>query len=676
MAQVISSFEWCSNPKMTAWVDYDYWRSGSDMKYKFYVYVHMVSSGGWYNDYIGAQIYVNGASTYTDRGWVKTATSGSQGGKSWHWTSGEITVSNKTSGSTPFTVEICNGAGSGWRWRVEGTASGSCAVSAAASTMGTNYAGSTLNGPTINVTRYDSGFTDNISLSYNGKTITRNGFTSSKLSFSEAERLLIFQAQGQNTTRSWSISGNTYSGGSHLGSYSGSVNISTEEIVTARSCDNFNVGDNSIVYTRNNCGGKYSIFAYLDPERTTSFTSREDLTSTGDDYWTMYFANADNANKIYAKNTTSKSGTIYYRIFTYINGSQVGYTDYSCSYTFLQSRCGPSLSTFKYAITDAGTKALMGSSGAYYDYSNNTDLSKFIKGKTTLGIQLAGTVQKSAKISKYWVEIPGQSNVDASSTTGTQTLTTQVLSANGTLYAVIQDSRKFEAKLQLSITLNDYFTPTFLSLSAIRNPMSSTDATADKIAKVSTEISIPSYMITYIKNHTSTYYIKFQYSTDGTNWTTDANNLLSVATAGTNKLTVSNYATGKIFNPNTQYYFRLVIREYYTSSTSGQIIIPISAPLISRRSKKVGINKIPSLATLDVGGSIYAESYIKSGSNVEVGTYIDFPTAFSASTNSCTLRFKRTDGYWDILKVANGEVFFYDTKNNKQYELLVFEEVS
>lgn len=669
MAVLLGDTKWNSNPVCYWNVTYDYYRSGSNVVYTIKVNAWTTSSGAWYNNILSAWVSVDNVERGTYD--IKGRTSGSIG-TGVRTATITVTVS-KTSGSTPITVQLVDRAfGSGWK--VKSTANGNMEVPAAASTMGTTYAGSTLNGPTINVTRYDSGFTDNISLSYNGKTITRNGFTSSKLSFSEAERLLIFQAQGQNTTKSWSISGTTYSGGTNLGSYSGSVNISTEEIVTARSCDNFNVGDNSIVYTRNNCGGKYSIFAYLDPERTTSFTSREDLTSTGDDYWSMYFT--DNASKIYAKNTSSKSGTIYYRIFTYINNTQVGYNDYSCSYTFLQSRCGPSLSTFKYAITDAGTKALMGSSGAYYDYSNNTDLSKFIKGKTTLGIQLAGTAQQSATISKYWIEVPGQSNVDASSTTGTQTLTTQVLSANGTLYAVIQDSRKFEAKLQLSITLNDYFTPTFLSLSAIRNPMSSTDATADKIAKVSTEISIPSYMTTYIKKHTDTYYIKFQYSTDGTNWTTDANNLLSVATAGTNKLTVSNYATGKIFNQNTQYYFRLVIREYYTSSTSGQIIIPISAPLISRRSKKVGINKIPSLATLDVGGSIYAESYIKSGSNVEVGTYIDFPTAFSASTNSCTLRFKRTDGYWDILKVANGEVFFYDTKNDKQYELLVFEEVS
>ena len=84
-----------------------------------------------------------------------------------------------------------NKIGYGSGWSTQSTKSGTMGVPAAGSTMGSTSAGTTLSGPTINVTRYDSGFTDNITLSYNGKTITRNGFTSSKLSFSEAERCIV-----------------------------------------------------------------------------------------------------------------------------------------------------------------------------------------------------------------------------------------------------------------------------------------------------------------------------------------------------------------------------------------------------------------------------------------------------------------------------------------------------
>ena len=675
MASLIGSWEWCNPPSLTAWVDYEYWRSGSDMKYKFTVYVKMNSSGGWYNDYIGTQIYINNASSYSDRGWVKTGTSGATGIKTWSWTSGELTVSNKTSGTVPFKVEICNGGGSGWRWRVDSTKTANCAVSPAASSMGTNVAGSTLSGPTVNVTKYNSDFTDNITLTYNNKTITRNSFTSSQLSFTEAERLLIFQAQGAGTTQSWSISGTTYSGSTSLGTFSGSVNITTEALSTVSAAANFNVGSATTYSTTNACGGKSRVYARVSSYTGTSVYDSGTFTGTKSSQ-----SCTPTASSIYSSNTSSKTGTIYWRIYSYINDTEIGYVDNkTCTYTFVQSLCGPSLSTFQYKITDAGTKALMNSSGSYYNYDVSTDLGKFIKGKTTLTIKLSGSSQQSATISKYWIEIPGKSNVDASTTSGSPELSTGTLTQNGSIYACIRDSRGFESKLNFSYTLNDYFIPSFTTLTATRNAMSSTDSTADKIVKITTEISIPSYMATYIKAHTGTYYIKFEYKAEGaSSWTTNGTNLLSTATQNGSKLTLSNYATDRIFDQNTQYQLRLIIVEYYTTSsatTSSQVTIPISAPLISRRTRKVGINKVPSLATLDVGGSINADSYVKAGSNVEVGTYIDFPTAYSSSTNSCTLRFKRTDGYWDVLKIVNGEIFFFNTNTNTEYELLAFEQV-
>lgn len=676
MEALIGKTQWISSPKMSIQVDYEHWRSGSDMKYKFKVTVYMDSSGGWYNDWLGAQLYLNGASSYTTRDWVKKSTSGSQGGKSWSWISGELTVSNKTSGTVGFKVELCNGGGSGWRWQVVYTGTANCAVDPAASSMGTNVAGTTLSGPTVNVTKYNSGFTDNITLTYNNKTITRNSFTSSQLTFTEAERLLIFQAQGAGQTKSWSISGTTYNGSTSLGTFSGSVNITTEDLSTVSAAANFNVGSTTTYSTTNACGGKSRVYAYVSSYGGTSVYDSGAFTGTKSSQ-----SCTPTASSIYSSNTTSKTGTIYWRIYSYINDTQIGYVDNkTCTYTFVQSSCGPTLSTFQYKITDAGTKALMSSSGSYYNYNVDTDLGKFIKDKTTLTIKLSGSAQQSASISKYWIEIPGKSNVDASTTSGSPELSTGALTQNGSIYACIKDSRGFETKLSFSYTLNDYFLPSFSSLTAIRNAMSSTDSSADQIVKITTEISIPSYMATYIKANTGTYYIKFQYSSNGgSTWTTNNTNLLTNASQNGAKLTLNSYATSKLFDQNTQYLLRLVIVEYYTTSSgtySSNVTIPISAPLISRRTRKVGINKIPSLATLDVGGSIYAESYIKAGSNMEVGTYIQFPTAYSSSTNSCTIRFKRTDGYYDVLKVVNGEVFFFNTHNNTQYELLAFEQVS
>lgn len=677
MANIVPYSKWCDPPPMYWWVDYSNSRSGSSVNYSVTVNVKCESSGGWYNNIISASVNANG----TDRGTrdVKGQTSGAIGTGTYS-TTFSFTVENKTSGTVPISISLVD-RGYGYGWSQVASGSGNMGVPAAGSSMGTTSAGSTLSGPTVNVTKYDSNFTDNITLTYNNKTITRNNFTSSKLTFTEAERLLIFQAQGAGQTKSWSISGTTYSGSTSLGSYSGSVNITTEALSTVSAAANFNVGSATTYSTTNACGGKSKVVAYIGNYGSTSVYDSGKFTGTKSGQ-----SCTPTASTIYTNNTSSKTGTVYWRVYSYINDTEIGHVDNkTCTYTFVQSLCGPSVTTFQYAITDAGTKALMSSAGTYYNYNVDTDKGKFIKSKTTLGVKIAGSSQQSATVSSMWIEVSGQSNVVASSVSGTQTLNTQVLNPSGTLdgtvKAVVKDSRGFEATLSFTFTLNDYFVPSFTSLTAVRNPMSSTDATADKIAKINAEISIPSYMATYIKANTGTYFLKFQYSTDGTNWTTNSTNLLSSTTNGTNKLTLTNYATTKLFDANTQYYFRLQIKEYYTTQNSNNVIIPISAPLISRRSKKVGINKIPTLATLDVGGSISSDTfvqsgtYVKSGTNVEVGTYITFPNKYTSSNNSCTIRFKRSDGYFDVIKVVDGEVFFFNTNTNTQYELLAFEQV-
>lgn len=659
MARVIDTAQWCSNPAMYFSVDYGYSRSGTNVNYTVTVNVWTTSSGAWYNNIISAYIVADGVERGTID--VKGKTSGTigTGVKS---NSLSFTVS-KTSGTTSLSVSIIDrGYGSGWSTQI--TRSGTMGVPAAGSAMGSTSAGTTLSGPTINVTRYDSGFTDNITLSYNGKTITRNGFTSSKLSFSEAERLLIFQAQGANTTKSWSISGNTYSGGTHLGSYSGSVNITTEALSSITAANNFNV-ESSTDYTVNNpCGGTYAVYA-----RVSSYTGSNVYSATG-----LTGSNTrtvtPTASTIYSSNTSSKTGTIYWRIVSYINGTAIGTVDNkTCTYTFIQSLCGPSLTTFNYAITDAGTKAIMGSSGSYYAYTNNTDKSKFIASKTTLNIQLAGSTKQSATISKYYIVVPGQTNTESSSTSGTVVISSKVLTTSGTLYGYIRDSRGFEASLSFAFTLNDYSLPSFDSATVVRNPMSATDVNQDKYVKISTVVSAPNYMITANK---ITLAYRYKASTSSS-WSSLAT--LSF-TKGTGKVSISNVQLSVVFAKDTQYDFQFAVKDYYGTYVYSEILkIPVSSPLLSKRSKMLGINKIPTRGALDVSGLIYSDTgiisdkYVKSGSNVEVGTYLVFSNKYNSSNNSCTIQFKKSDGTFDILKVVDGEIFL------NGYELLQFEVV-
>ena len=664
MATLFNEYQWCSSPAYNMKGTYSYSRSGSNVTYSITITTIMKSSGGWYNNVIGGRVTLNGTNLGIIN--IKPATSGTVGLNKEHSATWTGTVS-ATSGTISCKVEVADRGGA-YNGRFDGyqfhNQTYQLTVPPAASTMGSNTAGTTLSGPTVNVTRYSTSFTDNITLTYNSKTITRNGFTSGKLSFTEAERLLIFQAQGAGTTVSWSISGNTYSGSTHLGGYSGSVNITTEALSTVSAANNFNVGDQTSYTVNNPCGGTYAVYARVSSYTGSNVYSASGLTTSTSRTVDM------NADTIYGSNTSSKTGTIYWRIVSYINGTAIGTVDNrTCTYTFVQSRCGPSITTFNYAITDAGTKAIMGSSGSYYAYTNNTDKSKFIAGKTTLNIQMAGSVQKSASISKYYIVVPGQTNTEKSSVTGTQVLSSKVLTSSGTLYAYVVDSRGFSTSLSFAFTLNDYYLPSFDSASLVRNPMSATDQNQDKYIKVSTVVSLPNYMIT--ANQVTLYY-RYKAST-----TTTWGSLASLTfTKGTGQISVSKVQLSVAFDQNTQYDFQFAVKDYYgTYVYSDSIIIPVSAPLMSRRAKMIGINKVPTRGALDVSGTIYADngiisdSYVKSGTNMEVGTYIVLNNVYNSSTNACTIQFKRSDGTFDILKVVNGEIFL------NGYELLQFEVV-
>ena len=620
MAALIGEWTWCSSPKFNAKVDYEYQRSGSDVKYKFTVTLIMKETG-WYNDAVGAQIYLNNASSYTTRGVVKSGTSGSIDYRSYSWTSDWQTVSNKTSGTVPFKIEICNGGGSMWRWQVESTKTADCAVPPAESTISNTVAGTTINGPTISITKYDSSFTDNITLTYNSKTITRNNFTSSTLSFSEEERLLIFKAQGASTTKSWTISGTTKSGNTTIGTFSGSVNITTEALAAVTSANNFNVGDSTSYKCSKGGAGSFSVYARVTNASGTVAGSATSQTTDGTK--TMSFT----ASTIYSSNTSSQSGKIFWTVTSYIYGESIGTTSgVTCNYTFIKERCGPTLSTFQYAVTDAGTQTLMSTGSSYVNYDSTTIKGKFIQSKTTLGFKLTGSVQQSATVGSFYVKIPGQSDVTATNSSGTYVASSGVLQNSGTIYGYIKDSRKFEDYKQFTYTLNDYYLPSFI-YSVVRNPMSSTNPDQDKYVKLTATITMPSYIITNLRG-SSSYSIKVSYkATTASSWSSTSD-LKGEFTYSGNTATISNYQLSPAFDENTQYDIKLVVVHYYGTTESTATIIPISAPLLSKRYQALGINKIPSSnKALDIRGSENIENgnldvsgYVKAGAPIYSNT--------------------------------------------------------
>lgn len=612
-------------------LDYSYYRSGTTMYYSFSGNVKAVPPSGGSTTYgykNSIQIKLDGTEVYS------TSWTGSGSNWTWNFSANDKSVANKTTGTTAFYIRVWDSSGGGrYDWSNSGSSDPkTLPISPAASTISSTSSGYTLDGPTINITKYNNSFTDTIQLSYNNQTITKSNFSSGKVTFTEAERATIFTAQGENVSKSWSISGTTYSGGTSLGTYSGSVTITTEKFATV-SPSSFDVPNNPLYSTTYTCGGKYSVYAYTSSDRSGtpifSLTNQTQALSN-------QVASLD-ASSIYNSNTTSQNGTIYWRVTTSINNTQVGYKDTTCVYNFTLADCKPTLSTLNYKVTDAGTKALMNITNTYYAYNSGTNLDKFIQGKTTLGLQYQGSVASgkgSVSIQKYIITIPGQSSITkTTSSTSTQTSTTQVLSESGTITVTIYDTRGFYDSLSFTYSLNEYYDPQVTSMGVQRNPMSSTNVDIDKYAKISASISIPNYIATHLKN-TNDYYIKYQYSTNGTTWTTGSD-IKSGFTISGNTMYISNYQLSTQFDKNTQYYIRLYIKSYYVDNTySNSEIIPISAPIISRRSGMVGINTVPFSHTLEVGGSMRANTTIESGTSITAGTSISSTTTVTSGTDT------------------------------------------
>ena len=86
-----------SSPKMYWTIQYEYKRSGTDMLYRFKWNVYLGTSTGWYYDAMQLQLYLNGVkNTVTVKPYKEE--------KGWNYTGTTVwyTVSNKTSGTTPF----------------------------------------------------------------------------------------------------------------------------------------------------------------------------------------------------------------------------------------------------------------------------------------------------------------------------------------------------------------------------------------------------------------------------------------------------------------------------------------------------------------------------------------------------------------------------------------------
>lgn len=115
MAQIFNGTVHGGSPGISVTVNYEYVRDGANMKYHFWGNTRLNSSNGWYGNNVRVKLYLNGSDIYT-----KDCKSSNKG---WRidWDAGWHTVSNKTSGTTPFYFTAKDTQNSRWCNYTSGT---------------------------------------------------------------------------------------------------------------------------------------------------------------------------------------------------------------------------------------------------------------------------------------------------------------------------------------------------------------------------------------------------------------------------------------------------------------------------------------------------------------------------------------------------------------------------
>lgn len=150
----LGTVSWGSSPAIDIVFTYDYYRSGANMVYNVHVSVQPVTGARYFGYPIYVEVKMDGSAHGS--GTIKSA-SPSQWSSSITWSTGNQTISNKTSGSTSLSIRVYSGSGS----TRNTTYSYSMAVSPAGSTL-TASNGTLGTAQTITINKQNASFTDTV----------------------------------------------------------------------------------------------------------------------------------------------------------------------------------------------------------------------------------------------------------------------------------------------------------------------------------------------------------------------------------------------------------------------------------------------------------------------------------------------------------------------------------
>lgn len=476
MAQIFKGRVYSSSPYPSAEINYEYSRDGANMKYRFTGSVYLESSGGWYYNNLQLNLYLNGSWVYG-----KDCKSSSKGW-SISFDSGWLTVSNKTSGTTPFYFSVKDTQNSSWCNYTSGTYN---------LTVAPAYTSISK----FNVHKRDE---TSVSFEWSATDTTDYGWYSKDngATWHDLPTNSIITGLSANTTYNFKL--RVRRADSQLTTDSGTVTQTTYDYPKVISAPNFTIGDTHTITVYNPLGRTCQMYLITPAgtEKSGGFISGTEMVGFINDDWRAFlYAGIPSAQsgrykvrlvvESPARDTTVDGGTYY------IRGDEV-----------------PVFSNFTYKDTNTAVTNVTG---------NNQVL---VKGLSTLEVTIPSANKmvavKSANPKNYLMSIDNLSKtVDYSTNDIVTSVGTVTSSGTKRLNVRAYDSRNLSTLAYKDITVYDYAKPV-INASVVRLNNFETQTTL-KVTGTYTKLNINN-----VDKNTMTK-VQYRYREAGgtwSNWTT------------------------------------------------------------------------------------------------------------------------------------------------------------
>lgn len=600
MAQIFNGSVYGGSPGISTTVNYEYIRDGANMKYHFWGNTRLSSSGGWYYNNVRVKLYLNGSDIYT-----KDCKSSSKGW-SIDWDAGWHTVSNKTSGTTPFYFTVKDTQNSGWCNYTSGTYQLDVAP---AYTSITGFSVSALSETSVRFNWSAANTVDYVWYS------TNNGSSWTGVDVADGTSG-SFDVGGLSANTGYNFKIRVRRKDSQLTTDSGSYYAATYAYPYLTSVPEFTVGNSLTIGIYNPLGRSCTISVIGDNgiEYTGGTITSTSISGFNNSGWlNNWYATLPNKTqgtyKARLKCTTGNINQLSSAVKYYLDTSDSGFK--------------PSFTTNEIInVVNTANTAIAGSN-------------KFIKNHNSLsGVIKPMTAKRSANGSYYNVSASGLSTVKKDYSSSNINFVLGNMSTN-TFNVTAVDSRGFTTTVSKTIDLVDYIEPYVTSAKITRQNGIGTKAILSFSGKYTNWSGL--------SKTNAIQSIKYKIGSSGT-WTSlpsDATLTNSNGTWTLNAILTNDFAV------TSQYDLYLQITDLLETVTTKAYTISTADALVWKdlANKRIGIGKKPNYA-LDVEGLINSTDGIRVCSNGNITLRSIRPTAGDGNTAGYRLIGQKNIGTW------------------------------